>query len=202
MKKGKVFVVCLFLALTMVSYPQNVSAANNNLVVHTQEKGAKVKLSKNKATIKVGKTLKLKVSGTSKTVYWSSSDNKVAVVDSEGKVKGKSAGTAIITAVVGDKELVCNVTVKNEKKSYDYKSATELEEALNSGKDCTGQTVKFKVDKVVPDSAFGYNLWAGEHLNFCSIENPHASKGETVAVKITTVENVLGSWIIYYEKIK
>jgi len=47
---------------------------------------------------------------TDKTVYWSSSDESVAVV-SEGKVTAKGVGTAYITARAGNKTAVCAVTV-------------------------------------------------------------------------------------------
>ncbi len=80
---------------------------------------AKIKLNKTKASIKVGKTVKLKVKGTSKKVKWVSSNKKVATVTSKGKVKGKKAGTAIITAKVAGKKLKCKITVK--KISYTVK---------------------------------------------------------------------------------
>ena len=90
--------------------------------------------------------------------------------------------------------LMCGCGVK-----IDYANASDLEAALNAGEDVTGKTVKFTVDAVVPDSAFGYNLQAGEHLNFCSTEDPKASAGDTVTVEITSVSSLLGSYIIYYE---
>lgn len=73
---------------------------------------AKVKLNKKTVTINVGKTVQLKIKGTSKKAKWSSSNKNVATVSKKGKVKGKKAGTAIITAKVGKKKLKCKVTVK------------------------------------------------------------------------------------------
>ncbi len=52
-----------------------------------------------------------------------------------------------------------------------------------------------------PDSAFGYNIWAGEHLNFVSSKNPDVKEGDIVVVKTTTIESNLGSWIIKYERV-
>ena len=50
---------------------------------------------------------------TDKTVKWTSSDDKVAVVSQSGKVTGKSAGTATITAKTANgKTTTCKVTVK------------------------------------------------------------------------------------------
>ena len=50
---------------------------------------------------------------TDKTVKWTSSDDKVAVVSQSGKVTGKSAGTATITAKTANgKTTTCKITVK------------------------------------------------------------------------------------------
>jgi LPXTG-motif cell wall-anchored protein len=50
-----------------------------------------------------------------KTVTWSSDKTKVATVDETGLVKGKSAGTAVITATVGDKTATYEIKVKEIK---------------------------------------------------------------------------------------
>lgn len=84
----------------------------------------------------------------------------------------------------------------------DYENSEVFEEALNKGEQLEGKTVTFMVSEVVPDSAFGYNLQAGEHLNFCSANNPGVKAGDTVTVKITEVTSMLGSYILNYEKIK
>lgn len=47
----------------------------------------------------------------SKTVSWSSSDPSIASVDSDGNVTGVSAGSATITATVGDFSSACTVNV-------------------------------------------------------------------------------------------
>lgn len=44
---------------------------------------------------------------------WSSDNEKVATVDSEGKVLGRSAGTCVITGTIGDCEASCVVTVRD-----------------------------------------------------------------------------------------
>jgi len=49
-------------------------------------------------------------------VTWSSSNNKVATVDDQGKVKGLSAGTATITAMIENKKSTCTVTVTQNTK--------------------------------------------------------------------------------------
>lgn len=90
---------------------------------------------------------------------------------------------------------------KSKKKKTSIWSEKKFERALEEGKDMTGKKVKIKVTAVKPQSAFGYNLWAGKHLNFVSSRNPHVKKGQTITVKVTDVESVLGSWIISYKKV-
>lgn len=83
---------------------------------------AAVKLNKSKATIYVGKTLQLKLTGTTKKATWSTSNKSVATVTSKGKVTGKSEGIAKITAKVGNKKYKCTVTVKS---AFNSKEATK-----------------------------------------------------------------------------
>lgn len=70
------------------------------------------KLSKKKLVLIAKNTAKLSVSGTTKKVKWSSSNKKIAKVNSKGKVTAKKAGKCTITAKVGTKKLKCKVTVK------------------------------------------------------------------------------------------
>lgn len=79
---------------------------------------AKTKLSKSKATICVGETLALKMSGTTKKVTWKSTKKSVAVVDKNGVVTGKKKGSSVIKGSVGGKSYSCKITVKSLPKSY------------------------------------------------------------------------------------
>ena len=58
------------------------------------------------------------IDATNKKVIWSSSDNNIVVVN-DGQVVAKSAGNAVITALVDGKIVTCNVTV-NRKLTYSY----------------------------------------------------------------------------------
>ena len=69
------------------------------------------KLSKKKATVKIGKKLTLKMTGTTQTITWKTSDKTVATVTKKGVVKGIGAGTATITATVLKKKFTCKITV-------------------------------------------------------------------------------------------
>lgn len=66
-KHKKILGILLVFVLIFTLIPTNVEAAS------------KVKINKTKATVYVGKTTTLKVSGTSKTVKWSTSNKKVAI---------------------------------------------------------------------------------------------------------------------------
>jgi len=88
---------------------------------------------------------------------------------------------------------------EKEEPAPDYADAASFEAALNSGADLTGKTVQFGVDTLVPNSAFGYNMQAGAHLNFCSEKNPKVSAGDIVTVEVTEVISAAGSYIIYYK---
>lgn len=76
----------------------------------------------------------------------------------------------------------------------------EFEAALNRGENMEGTFVKFTVLDIKPNSTFGYDLWAGEHLNFVSSKNPDVNVGDVLTVKATSINAFSGSWIIYYQK--
>lgn len=69
-------------------------------------------LNKTKATVYVGDSVKLKLTGTSKKKTWTSSNKSVATVSSAGLVKAKKAGTATITVKYGTAKKTCKVTVQ------------------------------------------------------------------------------------------
>lgn len=81
-------------------------------------------------------------------------------------------------------------------------STTQFEEGLNNGDNMEGSVVEIKVDDFVPDSAFGYNIQTGQHLNFVSDSHPDVEIGDTLIVEVESVENVLGSYVISYKKVE
>jgi uncharacterized protein YjdB len=87
-------------------------------VISDENKMPKVKLSKTKAIVSVGKSGTLKATVypetlADKSVTWKSSNKKVATVTSKGKVKTVGVGTATITctSVATDAKATCKVTV-------------------------------------------------------------------------------------------
>lgn len=108
-KRSAAMAVSLAIILSVSSLPANVHAA------------AKIKLNKTKLSLNVGQTKNLKVSGAKKTkITWKSNKQKIASVNSKGKVTAKKVGTAKITATIKQnvkktKKLTCKVTVKAKK---------------------------------------------------------------------------------------
>lgn len=112
----------------------------------TAQAAAKPKLSKAKLTIKVGKkaalTLKNVKAKQRGKVKWSVSNKKVAGITAKKKnvvtVKGKKAGKTKITAKLGKKKYVCNVTVKAVKKGTTVKPLASATAAVSGGAVSTG----------------------------------------------------------------
>lgn len=82
---------------------------------------SQAKLNKTSTTIMAGKKTTLKVSGTTATPVWTSSDDKIATVSEKGVVKGKKKGTATITATIGDVPFTCTIHVVNKMSKNDFK---------------------------------------------------------------------------------
>ena len=91
-----------------------------NIGTETVQAATKIKLNYTKKTIYVGKSFKLKITGTKKKVKWSSSNKKIATVSSTGLVKGNNKGTCKITANVSGKKYTCTVNVKGNTISTNF----------------------------------------------------------------------------------
>ena len=97
--------------------------------------------------------------------------------------------------------LLCSCGGGSSGTEVDYGDAQAFEEALNRGENLENKTLMFTVTELHPDSALGFNVCGGEHLNFISSRNPDLKVGDTAGVKATEITSLLGSWIIKYEKI-
>ena len=86
--------------------------------------------------------------------------------------------------------------------TVDYNNAEDFEAALNSGKNVAGKVVRFSVNAVHPDSALGFNCWAGEHLNFICDTPFDVEAGDTLTVRVTKFNTILRSWEVHYELLK
>ena len=99
-----------------------ITASTGGVTAKTTVKVSNPKLSKAKAAIYAGKTLKLNVTGGVGKAVWKSSNPKVAAVNSNGKVTAKKAGTATISVNVSGMTLKCKVTVKGPELSVKKKT--------------------------------------------------------------------------------
>ena len=84
----------------------------------------------------------------------------------------------------------------------DYPNAEEFELALNSGEDVVGKTVTITATDVHVSPIAGYNVWAGEHLNFMFDKHPGFNSGDAVTLKIVECSSLLGSFILKAEVVK
>ena len=75
---------------------------------------AKTKISQRTVYLAKGDTVKLKITGTKKTVKWSTKNKKIATVSKKGKVTAKKIGTTKIQAKVGKKKFTCKVIVEKK----------------------------------------------------------------------------------------
>ena len=96
-----------------------------------------VTLSSSSASLEVGKTLSLSVkitpsNATNQGVSYSSSDEKVASVSSEGVVSGVSEGSATITATTLDGGKTSSVSIQVIQAGYQALGANEMSEELAS----------------------------------------------------------------------
>ncbi len=74
---------------------------------------ATIKINKTSLLLYAGDTATLKITGTTKTVKWSSNNNSIATVSSKGKVAAKGTGRTLIIGKVGNKNYSCKIEVKS-----------------------------------------------------------------------------------------
>ena len=111
-----------YLLIVMLAFG-SVITTENMLGTNTVWAAKKVKLSKTSATVCVGKSLKLSLSGTKEKVIWSVDKKKIASVSKSGKVTPKKTGKVVVKATVGKKSYTC--TVKVVKHSYSKATCTK-----------------------------------------------------------------------------
>lgn len=120
--KGKVTAVANGTATITCKTKDKGKTATCKVTVSNTIKVTSVKLNKTAATLAKGKTLTLTATvspsnATNKKVTWSSSNTKVATVNSSGKVTAVAAGTATITCKTNNnnKTATCKITVSPTK---------------------------------------------------------------------------------------
>ena len=133
-KQGIAVLTAAALVLTGITVPGSVGAK------------AKIRLNKKKVTIKVGGKVTLKLKNAKKKVIWKSSKKKVASVSAKGIVRGKSVGTAKITAKSNKKSYTCMVIVKEKRDSFVEPDETEMPGTTVPTAKPTGEPTKTPVN--------------------------------------------------------
>lgn len=145
----------LFLMILLLLVPAEASAA--------------ARISQKNKTILKGQSFTLKVKGSSQKAKWSSSKRSVASVNSAGVVRGKKAGSAVITAQLGGKKYSCKVTVRQPAAIV---TLNKLTISLKKGK-----STKVKA-KVSPGSAYNKSVsWTSSNSGIASV----SAKGKVTA---------------------
>ena len=115
MKKLKQLLLILTLSISLTAPSTLPGIGTTEAVSAATVK--KPSLSSSKISVYSGKSVTLKVKGTSGKIKWSSQNKRIAVVNSKGKITGKAAGKTIIYAKTGKYTLQCQITVKAKRSS-------------------------------------------------------------------------------------
>lgn len=186
-------IMCMVISLIMVMSVFSISASA----------ASSPKLSKSSMTMLIGADKTLKVTGTSKTVTWSTTNKSVCTVSKSGKVKAVGSGTAKICAKVGNKKLYCKVTVvksyissvsaktvnAGERKTFSLKSynvkavtaySSDNKVVSVAKSSVSGGKVKITVDAVSGGTAY---------INITDKNNKAASASIKITVKASSSNN-------------
>ncbi len=123
------------------------------------------KLNKKKVTLKVGKTVKLKVKNTKKKVKWSIKSGKKNIKLTKKKktsviVTAKKKGKATVIAKLGKKTLKCNITIeKKEGKKKDDTATVVPAVKLNAVKVLNPETIQVELSSVQKLSATNFAIY-------------------------------------------
>ena len=174
---------------------------------------ASIRLNKKNVTLTAGKSVVLKVKGTSKKVTWRSSNKKVATVSVKGKVVAKRQGKATIYAKLAGKKLKCNVVVKKKSKplqpvkpeplstywSSDSAAAKELRSYLTEVTDPNSQYYIPPKDRIAVFDLDGTLMcetypWCFEYMVFADYALNSGSPNITDEVRGVAQEIIDSAW--------
>lgn len=131
------------------------------------EENETVTINKTSATIEVDETVQLTATSSKEsTITWTSSENSVATVDSNGLVKGIKEGTTVITAKGSEKTATCTVTVSSventENRDGDWTDFSNAEFELK--KDGTSKAI-IEISNVIAKDDSSYYLFINSNNN-------------------------------------
>ena len=154
-----------------------------------------VSLDKTSVALKKGESTTLKATvkpdnATNKTVTYTSSNTKVATVNSSGKVTAVGGGKATITAKAGSKTATCTVTVTVPQTGISASGSTTRKAAV-------GDTIKLSVVKVPTDTTDNFNVkWTSSDTKIATVSNGTVKAVAPGTVNITAESN---GWKVVYK---
>lgn len=175
MKRYKCGMMLIIIMLMCLMFGTNDTYATNS-----------VSLNKKSITMVAKDTYTLKVKGTSSKAKWSTSNKKIATVNSSGKVTAKKNGKAVITAKINGKKYKCNVTVKKtaaiSKKTLTVEVGGKKTLKLKN----TTTTPKWKSTKSSVAKVSSKGVVTGKKKGTAKIKATLHGKTYTCAVKVTS----------------
>lgn len=103
-------------------------------VVQQTSKDISVSLNKTSVNLDIGKTIKLKLNGTTESIKWKSANKNIASVNQKGKVKAISKGKTVIKAITSQKTYKCKLIVSNpSEKKFIYNSIIAYKKTYPEG---------------------------------------------------------------------
>ena len=175
---------------TITASISNVSNSITVKVVSSTVKLTNIAINKKTISLKSGKTEQLSVkytpdSATNKSITWTSSNNKVATVDSNGKVTAISKGTATITAKANDGSNASDTSTVTVSYSVSMK-LNDTSKIIN-----VGDTFNLKAS-ISPAGASQNVTWSSDKTNIATVDKDGKVKGVkegTAYITATSVED-------------
>ena len=184
MKNAINLVLCFAMLISVIQFsPQNVYAAK------------KIKLSKTKVVLYVGEKDYLDLYDEKNQVLglkWTSSNKKVATIDSVGHIKALKAGTTKITVKYKKKKYICKVTVKDALKNHVSYELIDIPENKELDRN------NYKAIKIMNDNDAAIKIFFNcKHYD----ENEFFLREETICYTVNANDYIIAP-ILYNEHIK
>lgn len=172
---------------TIVLYPYEAGSASVTITINNKQfkvhiKAAEVSMPKNSLLMSKKQVKQLHIKGAQKGIKWSSSNPKAVKVFSNGKVKAKRTGNAVIKAKIGDVSLGCAVSVVLPKRQKVIKRAIKI-----------GQTCTYSQAKRMEKNYYDCSSLVWRSYKLCGINFGNANYAPVAADQ--------GKWCVKNKKI-
>lgn len=167
-------------------------AMDKELKKHAKDATAKMTISKTRAELAAGSSTTLKLNNNKKKITWSSSNKKVATVNANGKVTGKSKGVCTIQGKVGSRIFYCTLNVGSPVDKSKEKTSAEVQKQIEKAMANKGlRTVKTAYD----NGEFGWDESYEELVNsLLEYNKPYSTiKAETSGIPASRLNTIVDS---------